>query len=440
MAARDENEALQDLRYQCKKFRICIIGKTGVGKSTLLSRVFGVSAKEAGVRSSSEGCGKHNIWTPITNDEQNSSLIIHDSGGFEAGESDTVAEVMKFIEHRRQQPHLVDQLHCIWYCISLSDSRPIQAADEEFFRYARTLEIPLIFVLTKFDRLVRDHADDLDDDCERSVAARAVGLARRDVESFRSKLEDATGNGVKVQEVSRKEGSLVQKLVTGTTSIVDRNLIHVWIRAQGFLASQKREECVKELPFFIRNVMIANAIPLHPLRGVVLSEHFKDMFYSCLTIWNIPGQSLVFTNQYVDNSFRKASQSRNVLTGIVATLDFTGPLTAPIYVRLALKMAVDLILIFQLLFWHLRIKRQKALWKGDLDQQLAKYKNSEIRTTVHGMIDGSVGALSFVTAFSVSSVREILGRTVEHGQKLVREEIRRSAGPNDGLPLSELEG
>lgn len=46
MAARDENEALQDLRYQCKKFRICIIGKAGVGKSTLLSRVFGVSAKE----------------------------------------------------------------------------------------------------------------------------------------------------------------------------------------------------------------------------------------------------------------------------------------------------------------------------------------------------------------------------------------------------------
>ena len=197
---------------------------------------------------------------------------------------------------------------------------------------------------------------------------------------------------------------------------------------------------MKELPYFIRNVMIANAIPLHPLRGVVLSEHFKDMFYSCLTTWNLPGQSTVFTNQYVDNSFRRASQSRNVLTGIVATLDFTGPLTAPIYVRLVLKMAVDLILIFQLLFWHLRIKRQKVLTKDDLDQQLTKYKNSEIRTTVHGMIDGSVGALSFITAFSVSSVREILGRTVDNGQVLVREELRTTSGPNDGLPLAELEG
>jgi putative ribosome biogenesis GTPase RsgA len=37
---------LEDLEYECKKFRICIIGRTGVGKSTLLGRVFGFDDKQ----------------------------------------------------------------------------------------------------------------------------------------------------------------------------------------------------------------------------------------------------------------------------------------------------------------------------------------------------------------------------------------------------------
>ena len=37
---------LEDLEYGCKRFRTCIIGRTGVGKSTLLGRVFGFDDKD----------------------------------------------------------------------------------------------------------------------------------------------------------------------------------------------------------------------------------------------------------------------------------------------------------------------------------------------------------------------------------------------------------
>jgi ATPase subunit of ABC transporter with duplicated ATPase domains len=37
---------LEDYERECRRFRICIIGRAGVGKSTLLSRVFGISDKE----------------------------------------------------------------------------------------------------------------------------------------------------------------------------------------------------------------------------------------------------------------------------------------------------------------------------------------------------------------------------------------------------------
>jgi hypothetical protein len=62
-----------------------------------------------------EGRGVHNVFQPIWNDERNRALIIHDSGGFEAGESNTLQMVMDFIEFRGNQDSLAEQLHCIWY-------------------------------------------------------------------------------------------------------------------------------------------------------------------------------------------------------------------------------------------------------------------------------------------------------------------------------------
>jgi ABC-type nitrate/sulfonate/bicarbonate transport system ATPase subunit len=41
---------LVDLEYECKKFRICIIGRSGVGKSTLLGKVFGFSDEDVRLR------------------------------------------------------------------------------------------------------------------------------------------------------------------------------------------------------------------------------------------------------------------------------------------------------------------------------------------------------------------------------------------------------
>jgi ABC-type nitrate/sulfonate/bicarbonate transport system ATPase subunit len=41
-----EGKDTRDLEHECKKFRICIIGRSGVGKSTLLGKVFGFSDDE----------------------------------------------------------------------------------------------------------------------------------------------------------------------------------------------------------------------------------------------------------------------------------------------------------------------------------------------------------------------------------------------------------
>jgi len=43
---RSEDQDRESYEQECRKFRICIIGKAGVGKTTLLSKVFGINEDE----------------------------------------------------------------------------------------------------------------------------------------------------------------------------------------------------------------------------------------------------------------------------------------------------------------------------------------------------------------------------------------------------------
>jgi hypothetical protein len=156
-----------------------------------------------------------------------------------------------------------------------------------------------------------------------------------------------------------------------------------------------------------------------------------------MTVWNLPGQETIFTRENITDIFRDSIQSYISLTNIAAIFDFTGPLTAPLYIRLTLKMAADLILVFQQLFWT--STRQKALRMSALYRQLWQYRESNVRETVHRLVDGSIGAFDIVRAFQISQIQGILRRVVEGGQGSVLEELRRQGATNgDGIPLVEL--
>jgi hypothetical protein len=55
----------------------------------------------------------HDIEHQIT--YHGSNFIFHDSQGFEAGASEELENVWKFIEKRSNATELRDQLHAIWY-------------------------------------------------------------------------------------------------------------------------------------------------------------------------------------------------------------------------------------------------------------------------------------------------------------------------------------
>jgi len=169
----------------------------------------------------------------------------------------------------------------------------------------------------------------------------------------------------------------------------------------------------------------------------MLADFFERAFHHCMAVWNLPGQSSLFTKDYIIESFREATQSYITITGIAATLDLSGPLTAPLYVRLATKITCDLIMIFQQLFWA--TPRKHILTRKDLQWQLDIFQQSKIRRTIHALVDGYIGATAYITAYQPEKINEIIGKVVDASHILIAEELRSKEKLDvDEVPLPEL--
>lgn len=119
-----------------------IFGLTGVGKSTLINAVFGISLAQTG------------IGDPVTQSAslyrvQTSNLGIFDTKGLELGSNmaDIVDELAEFVAKNRLGP-AAEHIHVVWYCIRAGDRR-LQPAEEDFIRKLAAIGIPIIIVLTQ---------------------------------------------------------------------------------------------------------------------------------------------------------------------------------------------------------------------------------------------------------------------------------------------------
>lgn len=128
-----------------EKLNIIVIGKTGVGKSTLINHIFRENFAETGnVRSVTQ-----NIQVIS---KENYPLNIYDIPGFELDpkkQKEIIKEISKLFDLKNKTNDPNNFIHCIWYCISCPSKR-IEDAEIRFIKkISHELNVPIIIVITQ---------------------------------------------------------------------------------------------------------------------------------------------------------------------------------------------------------------------------------------------------------------------------------------------------
>ncbi|RMZ79504.1 hypothetical protein DV737_g3360, partial [Chaetothyriales sp. CBS 132003] len=288
---------LQDMQLQAsgvKAFRILVCGKTGVGKSTLINKVFGVEMTE---ESDSYAQGVHDINQAFES-VNHPGLLIHDSRGWQAGSDKELDLIAKFLRHRAFQKDPAQALHVIWFCVD-SDVSRIEEADKRTFETIAQFShhVPVFVVGTKKDKLIAYRKLELLEkymesagnfqEASKLAAETADKLAEEQFESLReqlSKIPHYKADGYSC--ISRDDDIGVKHLLNQTLELITDDRVRLFcVAAQVVDVEQKIDsaitECMRLGTHAIRTAMVP--LPCSGLIGTptvsrIICEHVLQCF------------------------------------------------------------------------------------------------------------------------------------------------------------------
>lgn len=146
---------IQNFPNRCN---VLVIGKTGVGKSTLINSIFRKELAESGSGApvtqaieqfSQDGCPitiYDTVGLEVVNEIELPSEVEREKEKEKGHISVVKKEVASVISQREED--VQNQIHLIWYCINSSSDR-LEQAEETWIKELSEQDIPIILVLTK---------------------------------------------------------------------------------------------------------------------------------------------------------------------------------------------------------------------------------------------------------------------------------------------------
>ncbi|MEL3900402.1 MAG: 50S ribosome-binding GTPase [Treponema phagedenis] len=148
-----ENE-MEKMKSKIKKPNLLLIGGTGVGKSSLINRIFGEEVAAVGA------------GDPVTKglvkiDCDNPPIVFFDAEGYEILKDDSLngtnfdTKIKPEIERRCKSANMHDHIHLVWYCISITNNR-VTEYDIQNIKYFLAQKMNVAIVFTKCDNDTKD--------------------------------------------------------------------------------------------------------------------------------------------------------------------------------------------------------------------------------------------------------------------------------------------
>ncbi|KAI9700970.1 MAG: hypothetical protein M1820_006615 [Bogoriella megaspora] len=411
--------------------RVLVCGNTGVGKSTLINRVFGVPV----TTESSRSRGIHDVKSEIRFAER-PDLIVHDSGGFEAGAVEEMDVVKEFLQEKSRADDINDRLHVIWFCIDLMSTRTKQHATEKLFtavsQYAK--EVPIIVVTTKMDEFLgakfqeyrdtskeqgkRVDMDECDQYAEEQKRVRVLEIRKEMLEVDGGRLDACV-------PVSKRDDNSIKELTEITSRCFSSERVRLlYIRAQVSRIDLKINlavgEVIRSYKRAIRGASLVAGIPLGPTSTRTGSA--IDVCKTIITCFGLPSVTVEMAMQILKNNVLEDAGNNIVIAlsegmatlGLLSSIFTAGmpaflasgavnvPLVVPATARLLLLLAADMILILTNSFREAAVKNIGQPLAKDLGAAARAYR--PLAANVHRRIKELVPRRNFLACYRYDKI------------------------------------